>query len=77
MAMLQSLLPHDVRLIDPAEGVARQLDALLGSPQQGRPAQPLSLATTRLCVTADPEGFACRATPWLGERPLVELVELR
>lgn len=75
--LLQSLLPPDVRLIDPAEGVARQLDALLGAPREGRPDQPLSLATTRLCVTADPEGFACRATPWLGERPLVELVELR
>lgn len=75
--LLQSLLPPDVRLIDPAEGVARQLDALLGAPQEGRPARSLSLASTRLCVTADPEGFASRATPWLGERPLVELVELR
>ena len=35
--LLRSLLPPDVRLIDPAEGVARQLDALLGAPA---PAQP-------------------------------------
>jgi len=75
--LLRSLLPPDVRLIDPADGVARQLDALLGSPTEGRPDQPLSLASTRLCVTADPEGFASRATPWLGERPLVEQVHLR
>lgn len=75
--LLRSLLPDGIRLIDPAEGVARQLDALLGSPVEDGHAPPLSLATTRLCVTADPEGFATRATPWLGERPLVELVDLR
>ena len=75
--LLRSLLPPEVRLIDPAEGVARQLDALLGTPDPGRPDQSLSLENTRLCVTADPEGFARRATPWLGTRPRVEGVSLR
>ena len=75
--LLRSLLPPEVRLIDPAEGVARQLDALLGAPEQAQPDQPLSLAHTRLCVTADPDGFALRATPWLGSRPRVEAVTLR
>ncbi|WP_115018050.1 glutamate racemase [Synechococcus sp. UW140] len=75
--LLRSLLPPDVRLIDPAEAVARQLDALLGAPAPGRPDFPLSLGQTRLCVTADPDGFALRATPWLGGRPRVEAVTLR
>ena len=75
--LLRSLLPPDVRLIDPAEGVARQLDALLGSQIPGRPERPLSLENTRLCVTADPESFARRATPWLGARPIVEGISLR
>ena len=75
--LLRSLLSPDVRLIDPAEGVARQLDALLGTPLPGRPDRPLSLENTRFCVTADPDGFAMRATPWLGSRPLVEAVTLR
>ena len=75
--LLRSLLPPDVRLIDPAEGVARQVDALLGSPIPGRPERPLSLENTRLCVTADPESFARRATPWLGARPIVEGISLR
>ena len=75
--LLRSLLPPEVRLIDPAEGVARQLDALLGTPKPERPDRVLSLQNTRLCVTADPEGFALRATPWLGARPRVEGVSLR
>ncbi|MEB3159438.1 MAG: glutamate racemase [Synechococcus sp.] len=75
--LLRSLLPPDIRLIDPAEGVARQLDALLGSPDPGRPSSSISLENTRVCVTADPEGFAMRATTWLGARPRVEAVSLR
>ena len=74
---LRSLLPPDVRLIDPSVGVARQLDALLGPPGIRQLDHPLSLEGTRLCVTADPEGFARRATPWLGIRPSVEAINLR
>ena len=75
--LLRSLLPPDVRLIDPSVGVARQLDALLGPPGIRQLDHPLSLEGTRLCVTADPEGFARRATPWLGSRPSVEAINLR
>ena len=75
--LLRSLLPPDVRLIDLSVGVARQLDALLGPPGIRHLDHPLSLEGTRLCVTADPEGFARRATPWLGIRPSVEAINLR
>ena len=75
--LLRSLLPPDVRLIDPSVGVARQLDALLGPPGIRQLDHSLSLEGTRLCVTADPEGFARRATPWLGIRPSVEAINLR
>ena len=75
--LLRSLLPPGVRLIDPSVGVARQLDALLGPPGIRQLDHPLSLEGTRLCVTADPEGFARRATPWLGIRPSVEAINLR
>ena len=65
-----------MRIIDPAIGLAHQLDGLLGIPQTSAD-QNISLNSCRFCVTADPSGFAARATPWLGERPNVELVNLR
>ena len=74
--LLRQLLPDNVRLIDPAIGVAHSLDAVLGAPSK-RPGQRLSLERVRLCVTADASGFASRATPWLGQRPEVELVHLQ
>ena len=74
--LLRQLLPDNVRLIDPAIGVAHSLDAVLGAPSK-RPGQRLSLECVRLCVTADANGFASRATPWLGQRPEVELVHLQ
>ena len=69
--LLRQLLPDSVQLIDPAIGVARQLDAVLGPPQSH--CERLNLEGCRFCVTADPDGFAARATPWLGERPVVSL----
>ena len=75
--LLTNLLPESFCLIDPALGVASQLDALLGTPIPGGLDQPLSLTETRICVTADADGFADRATPWLGQRPKVELVDLQ
>ena len=75
--LLTNLLPESIRLIDPALGVASQLDALLGTPIPGGLDQPLALTETRICVTADADGFADRATPWLGQRPRVELVDLQ
>ena len=75
-ALLKELLPENVELIDPALGVARELDAVLGTPQplsSGR----LALGGCRFCVTADADCFADRAAPWLGERPRVSEVLLR
>ena len=74
--LLKTLLPESVELIDPALGVARELDAVLGTIQplsSGR----LALDRCRFCVTADADGFADRAAPWLGERPRVREVVLR
>ena len=70
--LLRQLLPDSVQLIDPAIGVARQLDAVLGPPQSHH-CDRLNLESCRFCVTADPDGFAARATPWLGQRPVVSL----
>ncbi len=75
--LLSTLLPPSIRLIDPAMAVASQLDALLGKPVPGGLNQPLAIGSTRICVTADADGFADRATPWLGQRPRVELVQLQ
>lgn len=74
--LLRQLLPASVQLIDPAVGVARQLDAVLGVPKP-LIGERLHLDDCRFCVTADPDGFATRATPWLGERPLVRLEVLQ
>ena len=74
--LLRQLLPKKVRLIDPAIGLASQLDSHLGSPLMPL-GNNFSLASTRFCVTEDPSGFAARATPWLGVRPEVELISLQ
>ena len=72
--LLRQLLPESVQIIDPAIGVARQLDAVLGPPARiSLTPKPFSLESCRFCVTADPDGFAVRATPWLGQRPSVSL----
>ena len=72
--LLRQLLPESVQIIDPAIGVARQLDAVLGRPAQiSAIPSPFSLESCRFCVTADPDSFAMRATPWLGQRPSVSL----
>ena len=74
--LLREFLPEGVRLIDPALGVTQQLDALLGPPNTSH-GGAVALEHCRLCVTADSEGFQDRATPWLGQRPQVELVQLQ
>ena len=68
--LFRQLLPDSVQLIDPAVGVAHQLDAVLGPPCAPF-ADGLQLEACRFNVTADPDGFASRATPWLGARPVV------
>ena len=74
--LLRQLLPESVQLIDPAIGVAHQLDAVLGPPC-APVADCLQLDACCFNVTADPDGFASRATPWLGERPVVKHQLLR
>ena len=63
--LLKQLLPDSIQLIDPALGVARQLDAVLGVPAAAA-GDTLELGQCQFCVTADPEGFANRATPGWG-----------
>ena len=74
--LLRQLLPDSVQLLDPALGVARQLDAVLGPPKVS-PGTRLNLNYCRFCVTADPDSFATRATSWLGARPVVSLEQLQ
>ena len=72
---LQELIPKDIRLIDPAIGLANQLDKLIGTPQT--PLQKtLSISNTRFCVTSDPASFATRTRTLFGNCSEVELVSL-
>lgn len=74
--LLKQLLPKEVRLVDPAIGLAQNLGSFLELPLES--AKPsLSLGNTQICVTSDPEGFAQRASKWLGLQPEVDLVSLR
>ncbi len=75
-SLLLDLLPPDVRIIDPAVGLARQMDVLFGQSTHNLNS-PNPFANTRFCATSDPEGFAQQATTWLGQCPEVELVTLR
>ncbi len=75
-SLLQDLLPKGVRLIDPAIGLAADLDRLLGSPKAGSKIIP-SFSNTRFCVTSDSREFGSRVNKWLGGDPEVELISLR
>ena len=73
---LEELIPSHVRLVDPAIGLATQLDNYLSiSHQQSQ--KSVSMGNTRIFVTSDPLGFSTRSIPWLGFCPEVELVSLR
>ena len=72
---LMKVLSKDIRLIDPAEGLAIKLDELLGQPQN-RSNELISLSNTRFCVTSNPNQFACMTQKWLGVSEKVELVSL-
>ncbi len=76
LPILKELLPSGVRLIDPALGLAKNLDRLLGV---GNPSlnNQLILSNTRFCVTSDPKGFATKVMYWLNNFTEVELVSLR
>lgn len=71
--MLRKILPHSVKLIDPAVSVvaaaAQELD-LLGLRNQRGP------APTRFYVSGCPQQFAQSSVQWLGCTPAVEQVSL-
>ena len=74
--LLRQLLPINVRLIDPAVGLAEKLDDFLGPPEESQ-GSPISIANTRICVTSSPSAFANRVQNVLGNCPEVELVSLK
>ena len=73
---LKELLPKRVRLIDPALGMAKNLDKLLGKRNSTLRTLP-TFSNTRFFVTSDSSGFATRAMHWLNIYPEVEQISLR
>ncbi len=74
--LFKKLLPEDIRLVDPAIGLAKKLDSVFRINSQGFD-KGLSLDSTRFCVTEDPLGFTAKILKWLGESPKVELISLQ
>ena len=74
--LLESLLPPEVTLIDPAEAAVTVLEGLLPAAGVAPRSEP-DLSGCRLLVTGDPEAFACGARQWLGVPAAVERVCLR
>ncbi|WP_413159993.1 glutamate racemase [Capilliphycus salinus ALCB114379] len=67
--VVRSILPHSVRLVDPAvylvKAITQELELLgLRNPHLPKP--------TRFCVSGCPEQFASLSVQWLGYTPLVE-----
>ena len=76
--LLMKILPQNVRLIDPALGMAKYLDRLVGMKiNKSQTTDNCTFDNTRFCVTADASGFASRAMHWLKIYPEVEVVSLR
>tara|TARA_Y100001968_G_scaffold322915_1_gene359778 strand:- start:1010 stop:1813 length:804 start_codon:yes stop_codon:yes gene_type:complete len=75
-SLLKELLPSHVRLIDPALGMAMNLDRLLGVGNSSMK-NSLTFSNTRFCVTSDSSAFALKAMYWLENFPEVELISLR
>ncbi len=74
--LLKELLPVNVRLIDPAFGMAENLDNFIDH-EISSFEHSVRFSNTRFCVTADQKGFARRAMFWLKNYPEVELISLR
>ena len=74
--LLRKLLPKDMRMIDPAVGLACQLDKILGCPENSYQ-DKLLLGSTRFCATSRSSSFSTMARHWLGHNPHVEKVSLR
>ena len=75
--LLRELLPSSVRLIDPAIGLAFQVDKILGKPKESISKNHEKHLNTRFCVTSDPSEFLLRARYWSINCPKVELISLR
>ena len=74
--ILNELIPKDIRLIDPAIGLAQKLDNLIGLPSADIHF-PKSITNTRFCVTSEPDRFAIQVRSLLGHFPQVEEVSLQ
>ncbi len=74
--ILEELIPSNIRLIDPAIGVAIEMDEFLNQNKLDLREEDL-FSETRFCVTSDPVGFSSKAMDFLGVSPKVELVSLR
>tara|TARA_B100000029_G_scaffold471997_1_gene512151 strand:+ start:1807 stop:2610 length:804 start_codon:yes stop_codon:yes gene_type:complete len=75
LPFFQDIIPKHIRLVDPAIGLAKKLDMVIGMPDSPL-VKPLSICNTRFCVTSEPNRFASRIGSLLGNRPQVELVSL-
>ncbi len=73
--LLKELIPKEIRLIDPAIGLAQQLDRYLGHSKHSE-MRPYSMSNTKFCVTSDPSGFNQKAENYLGSFSEVQLVSL-
>ena len=74
--LLKELLPNNVRLIDPAIGLARKLDSFVCNTNFIN-RNNLEFSNTRFCVTSDSTRFALNAMDWLRIYPQLEIVSLR
>ena len=74
--ILKELLPKNVRLVDPAIGLARKLDTFIGNVDFNHRSN-LDFSNTRFCVTSDPKRFAETSMNWLRIYPQLEVVSLR
>ena len=74
--ILDEIIPNEIRLIDPAIGLAQNLDVLIGFPQPDFH-QSKSITNTRFCVTSDPSRFSCQIRELLGLSTEVEQVSLQ
>ena len=75
--ILKEFLPSNVRLVDPAIGLAKQL-ARLNDMNDLSFSKTSLHKNTRFCVTSDPNSFSSRAMYWLKNLPdEVELVSLQ
>ena len=76
LPLFKELLPDKIRIIDPAIGLARDLDKLIKNEKQICE-KLVNYSNTRFFVTSDAGGFSSRAMYWLNNYPEVELISLR